>query len=281
MVHPTASSIGGPPLSSALSSAQTDDQPSPPTVEPLRLPSAGLLAIPAQLVTKIRAGSFIDFGDLLPEALQVAFDRAQDDRGKEEKRKRFPIDSIGDWAMAFGTYMAIRVQSKPSLAIPLATYLTIITRLAREAPGQSWQRYDRLFRQASASNPDLPWDRREPDIWLAAITEQHQPLWPAGTRYPSPGSSKPTGPSEICRRFSRGQCPASSFSCRYRHACGVCQAGGHPAIHCPLLHPPRTTTSTFRCKVILHEGDAVSDSRCRRSTALNAENIHFVLSLLA
>ena len=135
--------------------------------------------------------------------------------------------------------MAIRVQSKPSLGIPLATYLMIITRLAREAPGQSWQRYDRLFRQASANNPDLPWDRREPDIWLAAITEQHQPLWPVVTRYPSPGSSKPTGPSEICRRFSRGQCLSTSFSCHYRHACGVCQAGGTPpsiALSCTPPH---------------------------------------------
>ena len=116
----------------------------------------------------------------------MAFDRSLDDRGKDEKRKRFPIDSIGDWAMAFGTYMSIRVQSKPSLAIPLATYLTIITRLAREAPGQAWQRYNRLFRQVSANNPDLPWDRRKPDI-----TEQHQLLWPVVARYPLPGSSKP------------------------------------------------------------------------------------------
>ena len=86
----------------------------------------------------------------------MAFDRSLDDGGKDEKRKRFLIDSIGDWAMAFGTYMAIRVQSKPSLAIPLATYLMIITRLAREAPGEAWQRYDLLFRQASANNPDPP-----------------------------------------------------------------------------------------------------------------------------
>ena len=32
----------------------------------------------------------------------MAFDCAQDDRGKDEKRKRFPIDSIGDRAMVLG-----------------------------------------------------------------------------------------------------------------------------------------------------------------------------------
>ena len=214
--------------------------PSPVVDTPLRLPNTGLPAIPAPLVKKICEGSFVDLGDLLPEALQWAFDRSTDEKPEKDRRKRFPIESIADWVMAFATFMAVRVVPVPELAVPLATYLAIITRLAREVPGLAWQRYDRMFRQAVAGNPTLQWDRREPDIWLAAIAEQprqHPPITPQGSQpYASaPRYQPPT--REICRRFSRGECPMGSY-CRYRHTCGVCQSGGHPARDCPLIRPP-------------------------------------------
>ena len=158
---------------------------------PLPLPNTGLLAIPAPLVRRIWEGAFVDMGDLLPEALQWAFDRSLEEKGEKEKRKKFPIDSVSDWALSFATYMAIRVLTCPSLAAPLATYMAIILRLAHEVPGLAWQRYDRMFCQAVAGNPELPWDRREPDIWLSAIAEQPRPSQavPSPRTGPKPPSS--------------------------------------------------------------------------------------------
>ena len=60
------------------------------------------------------------------------------------------------------TYMAVMVHFALHRATPLATYMAIVARLAREVPGECWLRYDCMFRQAVAVNPALPWDRREP-----------------------------------------------------------------------------------------------------------------------
>ena len=232
---PSIGSTVPPPPSTTASEV---DAPRVGTGGPLRLPNTGLPAIPASLVKKISEGAFVDLGDLLPEALQWAFDRSTEEKSDKEKRKRFPIETIADWVMAFATFAAVRVQLAPELAVPLTTYLAIITRLAREVPGLAWQRYDRMFRQSAAGNPTLQWDRREPDIWLAAIAEQPKQPPPSFLHAIQPPASRyqPTA-REICRRFSRGECPPGSY-CRYRHICGICQSGGHPARDCPLIRLP-------------------------------------------
>lgn len=185
---------------------------------------------------KIRDGSYVDLGDLLPEALEWAFERAADDKSTDkEKRKKFQVVSITDWILAFSIFAAITVQLKPERAVALVTYTTIIARLAREVPGRVWFRYDRLFRQAAAVNPSLAWDRREPDIWLAAMVEHPQPAGSAQvtTSYRAGAQGEET---ELCRRFNRGECFFQQ--CKYRHACGICRSRSHPARDCHLLHTP-------------------------------------------
>lgn len=201
---------------------------------PLLLPNTGLLGIPAGLVKKIRDGNCIDLGDLLPEALEWAFKRSTEDKSDKDKRKKFHISSVTDWVLAFATFMAVTVQFKPERAAALATYMTIVARLAREVPGQVWCRYDRLFRQAAAVNPSLPWDHQESDIWLAAMAENPR----AGDlgSVTVPRTSARGEEVELCRRFNRGDCPFQH--CRYRHACGICRARNHPARDCPLLQTP-------------------------------------------
>ena len=215
----------------SLSEAQAGAKEPPALV----LPSTGLLGIPASLVAKIKAGKFIDLGDLLPEALEWAFERSSEDKKDEGKKKRFAISSVADWTLAFATFMAVAVHFKPCLAAPLATYMTIVARLAREVQGQVWLRYDKLFRQAVAVNPALPWDRREPDVGLAAMSEQPRP---AAFNLTTPRSTAPRGGSEteICKRFTRGEC--HSQACKFRHACMLCQSPGHPARDCFMLRPP-------------------------------------------
>jgi hypothetical protein len=174
----------------------------------LLLPNTGLLGIPAGLVKKIRDGNYIDLGDLLPEALEWAFERSTEDKSDKDKRKKFHISSVTDWVLAFATFMAVTVQFKPERAAALATYMTIVARLAREVPGQVWCRYDRLFRQAAAVNPSLPWDHRESDIWLAAMAENPR----AGDlgSVTVPRTSARGEEVELCRRFNRGDCPSNT-----------------------------------------------------------------------
>ena len=214
---------------SAVSSAST---PAVLPTTPLILPCTGLLGIPPALVKRITEGKFIDLGDLLPEALDWAFERSTEDRKEDKGRvKKFPISTVTDWFLAFSIYMAVSINFDPSKAKPLAIYQSIVARLAREVPGQVWLRYDRLFRQAAAANPSLAWDHREPDIWLAATSEQSRvPLLSA-----TPSRWQSQAPAEICRRFNRGDCFLAS--CKFWHACSVCQQG-HPARECPMLRIP-------------------------------------------
>ena len=203
---------------------------------PLLVPNTGLLGIPAGLVKKIREGSYVDLGDLLPEALEWAFERAADDKSTDkEKQKKFQVVSITDWILAFSIFAAITVQLKPERAVTLVTYTTIIARLAREVPGWVWFRYDRLFRQAAAVNPSLAWDRKEPDIWLAAMVNTHSQQ--GQLKSPLHIEQVPRGKKRSCAVALIG---ASVFfqQCKYRHAYGICRSCSHPARDCHLLHTP-------------------------------------------
>ena len=70
--------------------------PTAKEIPTLVLPISGLLGIPGPLVAKIKEGKFIDLGDLLPEALEWAFERSTEERKEEGKKKRFPVTSIAD-----------------------------------------------------------------------------------------------------------------------------------------------------------------------------------------
>ena len=57
------------------------------------LPVSGLLGIPGPLVAKVKDGKFIDLGDLLPEALKLAFECMCEEK---DEKKQFPITLIAD-----------------------------------------------------------------------------------------------------------------------------------------------------------------------------------------
>ena len=76
--------------------------------------------------------------------------------------------------MAFATFAAATAHYHPERAPSLLIYFGIIMRLAREGGAKTWLCYDRTFRQAAAINPSLPWDCQEPDLWLAALSQEPQ-----------------------------------------------------------------------------------------------------------
>ena len=134
-------------------------------------------------------------------------------------------------------YMAVAAHFTPHLATPLATYMTIIAHLAQEVPGQALLRYNKLFHQATAFDPALPWDHREPDVWLAAISEQ--PLLAAPSLSTTHSMAQHSGSElqKFCKLFIRGEC-SSPLSYKLWHACMFCKSPGYPARHCYMLHSP-------------------------------------------
>jgi len=207
--------------------------------------------IPPQLLKSIESGKYIDMGDLLPEALSQAFDRSQRDMKDDSttSRHKFPISTPLDWALAYSTYSAVVTHFHPAKASQMITYNNIVLRLAREVKGRVWFRYDRAFRQAAAIHPNIRWDRREPDIWLAAMSEDIRPLSESAAATlttpatePTPARRKRASDDELCYRFNRGEC--TSRSCRFGHKCLVCQSAAHPAKTCPILQPTRRRYSS-------------------------------------
>ena len=208
--------------------------------------------IPPQLMKNIESGKYIDMGDLLPEALSEAFDRSQRDTKDDNtttSRHKFPISTPLDWALAYSTYSAVVTHFHPAKSGQMITYSNIVLRLAREVKGRVWFRYDRAFRQAAAIHPNIRWDRREPDIWLAAMSEDiRPPSESAGATQttpatePTPACRKRATDDELCYRFNRGEC--TSRSCRFGHKCLVCQSAAHPAKNCPILQPARRRYSS-------------------------------------
>lgn len=69
--------------------------------------------------------------------------------------------------------MAVAVHLKPLQGFELAAYMSI--NLAREDRGLALMKYDQLFRQATAVNLELPWHKREPDIWLMTFMDAARP----------------------------------------------------------------------------------------------------------
>ena len=186
-------------------------------------------------------------GNLLPEALSKAFDRSQHDMMEDNSassKHKFAVATPLDWALAFSTYSAVVTHFHPARANQLITYSNIILRLAREVKGKVWSRYDRAFRQAAAIQPNIRWDRREFDIWLAAMSVYNRPsnestgaVQTTPATKPSSAHHKWANDDEICYRFNRGEC--TSRSCRFGHKCLVCQSAAHSAKSCPILQPAR------------------------------------------
>ena len=197
------------------------------------LPVSGIPPIPQHLLKMIKQGKFVDLPNLLPEALREAqFTKARESKD-ETKRKKHSISSPLDWMAAFSSYMAVAVHLKPQRAFELAGYTSIVSNLTMEGRGQTWLRYNLLFRQAAAINPELQWHKREPDIWLMAATEA---VGSSSTRPAyQQGQPPPAQHDMICRRWNRGSCTLPY--CRYRHECFACREAGHITRECPSIAP--------------------------------------------
>ena len=130
------------------------------------------------------------------------FENPKDNETKEGKK--FPIKNPLEWAFAFSTYAPVASLNNPARASALFTYSYIIMCMAWQGQPGMLLRYDRAFRQATALNSLLQWDRRDTDNYLAAESEElpvpHR-SWPYASAYaaayPVPYSATT---QEICSR---------------------------------------------------------------------------------
>ena len=168
------------------STSMNDVEILPPPAGPA-LPISMISAVPKRITDRILNGEFIDFNDLLPEALalssaspiqvHVGSERLHlvQEHHSPERVKRHMHD-YATWSEAWTAYLFVVVSSSPRWTQELLAYQAIITDCNQKYSEDDWLAYDRQFRAAAASNPRLRWDVIEPTIWQLTLTNKARPV---------------------------------------------------------------------------------------------------------
>ena len=229
--------------------------------------SQSLPPVPVALRQRILKGEYIDFSTLLPEVMFSVATSAPSPNAGRSTGQSPRITSFSTWLDAWNIYIATVVAHNPSRASELLGYQRLIHSASKHFGTASWLKYDAQFRTLAASNPQLRWDLRHPDLWLDSLAIQTstssstRSRWPCtycGSTYHFPdrcprcpfrasqqdssfsSTQRGSGPnlpqrdsgsrSLTCRDFNNGTCNRNP--CRYQHNCYVCGSPNHPAYKC-------------------------------------------------
>jgi len=265
-----------PPIANALPPPASIQGPQPRVVYPVQ-PQAHqstttpLPPVPPRILEKISSGAYIDFTTLTsksmfgtpepapPQSLTLQLTPSGDSFAIQPTNSSKRITSFIDWLEAWNIFMAITVAHKPSQALQLIAYQSIISSASAHYPLNAWLNYDMHFRIMAASDPTIRWDVRHSDLWLKWITpfvrQPQSGRFPCShcgstSHYPENCNFRPsvapntprttnrkvsptaTSGIPICIDFNRSQCFRTP--CRFLHKCEHCGAN-HSGKTCPSL----------------------------------------------
>ena len=229
--------------------------------------SQSLPPVPVTLQQRILKGEYIDFSTLLPEVMFSVATSTPSPNASRSTGHPPRITSFSTWLDAWNIYIATVVAHNPGRASELLGYQRLIHSASKHFNTASWLKYDAQFRTLAASNPQLRWDSRHPDLWLDSLAIQTssnsatRSRWPCtycGSTYhfpdlcprcpfrasqqdssfnstqrgpgPNPPQRDPGSRSLTCRDFNNGTCNRNP--CRYQHNCYACGSPNHPAYKC-------------------------------------------------
>ena len=209
----------------------------------------GYSPILEKLVTKIKAGQFVDLADLLPENVKAQDSEPQtylDGKLLVSTKKRVrEITDVVTWVEAFTVYMWIFCCTHPSRWHDVTQYKLLILQTARQFSGKAWLHYDSAFRKDTAASGLTDWSRMNSDLYNFHTRLPQQQFQPPTTS--SLPSRSITSSSIFCRSWNNGSCAWPYGQCRYRHRCEKCE-GEHPSVNCPFrasashAQPSRSST---------------------------------------
>ena len=232
---------------------------SPKKAGPMKL-GAGLSAVPAGIVKKIRRGEYVDFAELppaMPEEEATACGQSGDRvlivQAADLRRTRRKIPDVMVWARCFILYVGVVAADEPGRITDLLDYMDGIVRSARKFHWPTCEEYDRRFRQVVAGDEARPWATMDPGLFAECFTSQartgpmardpgrgNQLGSLAGSRKRQRETAGPT-PAEqdraevgapVCQIYNRyqGDCKFG-VRCRFQHVCSSCR-GQHPVSKC-------------------------------------------------
>ena len=117
---------------------------------------------------------------------------------------------------AWNVYDSTLLSAKPSHALELFGYQSLITSANIQLPFSAWMMYDVKFRTLAANNPLLRWDACHPDLWLECLTIT-KPAAPE--RWPCPHCNSVYHFPDRCP-FRGGKSPVSSANDRQPFSLG-------------------------------------------------------------
>ena len=198
--------------------------------------SPGYSPILEKLVTKLKAGQFIDLADLLPENVKAQDSEPQtylDGKLLVSAKKRVrEITDIVTWVEAFTVYMWIFRCTHPSRWQDMTQYKLLILQTTRQFSGKAWLHYDTAFRKDAAASGLTDWSRMNSDLYNFQTRLPQQQQFQPPTTSSSPSRSIASS-SIFSRSWNNGSCAWPYGQCRYRHHCEKSE-GEHPCVNCPL-----------------------------------------------
>jgi len=173
-----------PPISNALPPPASIQGLQPRAVYPVQpqahqLTTTPLNPVPPRILEKISSDVHIDFTTLTSKSMFGTPEPAPPQSLTLQPRLLIAIQptnsnkritSFIDWLEAWNIFMAIKVVHKPSQALQLIAYQSIISSASAHYPLNAWLNYDMHFRIMAASDPTIRWDVRHSALWLKWIT---------------------------------------------------------------------------------------------------------------
>ena len=148
-------------MSPSHDGAQGDNGRSLNPVIPSGVPNPGLHSpfslgpvhtpIPAKLVSKILAGQYVEFSDLIPVCHQYFIPSPPAHPQKKG------VDNVLTWVECFVSYMSVITTHMPHRSRDLLAHLSLILRTSKRFGGNAWFNYDRAFRQEAADTGLQDW----------------------------------------------------------------------------------------------------------------------------
>ena len=259
----------------ALGSASSPNTVSPTPVVPLHaapLASLPTSTVPNRISERIKNGEYINFDELLPEALGATPPPVQlqlstsspgqlvqlvSDPHPTSVRRR--VHDLATWLEAWTAYLNILLLSAPQRSSELLGYQAIIVDANKKFYPDAWLAYDRQFRTACAADFTRRWNIIDPNMWQLTMTGKARPpcsscfiVHPLDAKGRCPfrpfhqnfHSQEPFYKGrEICRNFNMRQCNLTQ--CPRAHVCLRCR-GDHTSTTCsqPASKRPRQSGRT-------------------------------------
>ena len=196
-----------------------------PVFVPSKLPLHAM--VPLKKREQIWRGEFVELSTLQEEEPEeFMFNIRTGKVSSNASKKKFL--NIEQWTDAFLVFSSVYRIKFPQEAEALASYMSLIRRIANEGGG--WYNYDRQFRRLKANSivGQYKWDQREDELFFLALNHVNRRQLFRSENRGNNNVKSDKAKHLSCFKYDKGR---NCSGCRYPHVCREC-GGKHPVFKC-------------------------------------------------